>query len=104
MTQSRTASSIAAATASRPFHALASSMPPTDIPNLKPAQRVQDAFLVMDVELRTLETGEAFTILRLGNSTGEIATEPFWPTRQDEVAGVKKGHPVQVVGEVGVYR
>jgi 3'-5' exoribonuclease len=79
-------------------------MPPTDIPSLKPAQRVQDAFLVLDVELRTLETGEAFTILRLGNSTGEIATEPFWPTRQDEVAGVKKGHPVHVVGEVGTYR
>ncbi len=79
-------------------------MPQTDIPNLKPAQRIQDAFLVLDVELRTLETGEPFTILRLGNSTGEIATEPFWPTRQDEVAGVKKGHAVHVVGEVGVYR
>jgi len=79
-------------------------MPPTDIPNLKPAHRVEDTFLVLDVELRTLDTGESFTILRLGNSTGEIATEPFWPARQDEVAGVRKGHPVRVVGEVGIYR
>jgi 3'-5' exoribonuclease len=77
---------------------------PVDIPRLALNARVQDTFLVWDVKARTLESGDPFTILILGNSTGRIATEPFWPERQQEVAGLRKGHAVQVIAEVGTYR
>ena len=79
-------------------------MPPIDIPSLKLADRVEDTFIVLELEHRPLESGDTFTVLRLGNSTGEIATEPFWPEDRDKVSGIQKGHPVQVSGEVGVYR
>ena len=77
---------------------------PTHIPSLAVGARVQGAFLVTDIDHRTLESGDPYTILTLGNSTGSIPTEPFWPERQDVVAGLRKGHVVQVVGEVITYR
>src|SRR5262245_17699153 len=78
---------------------------PIDIQALRVGVRVQDTFLVLDVELRSSrENGEAFTILTLGNSSGQLATEPFWSERHDEVAGLRKGHVVQVIGEVASYR
>jgi 3'-5' exoribonuclease len=79
-------------------------MPAIDIPSLKTGDRVQDTFLVVDLETRSLDTGDVYTLLRIGNSTGEISTEPFWPTRQGEISGVQKGQAVQIVGEVGVFR
>jgi 3'-5' exoribonuclease len=65
---------------------------------------VQDVFLVLDVAVRSLPSGDPFTVLTLGNSTGSIPTEPFWLERQDEIAGLKAGHVVQIVGEVGTYK
>ena len=79
-------------------------MPSTDISTLRVGQRIQDTMLVLNVDTRSLESGEQYTILRVGNSNGAIGTEPFWPARQNEVAGIEKGHPVQIIGEVGVYR
>jgi len=79
-------------------------MSPIDIPSLRAADRVDDTFIVLDVEHRSLESGDTYTVLKLGNSTGEISTEPFWPEDKDKVAGVQKGHPVELTGEVGVYR
>jgi 3'-5' exoribonuclease len=75
-----------------------------DIPTLSLGTRVQDTFLVIDLDVRTMDSGDSFTIVKLGNSTGTIASEPFWPERHDEIAGVRKGHPVQVVGEVASYK
>jgi 3'-5' exoribonuclease len=79
-------------------------MSQVNVPSLAVGDRVEDTFLVLDVETRSLESGDHYTFLRLGNSTGGIATEPFWPSRSHEIAGVSKGHPVRIVGEVGTFR
>ncbi|MEJ2236711.1 MAG: hypothetical protein P8X82_00305, partial [Gemmatimonadales bacterium] len=75
-----------------------------NIPMLQAGDRVQETFLVIDSETRSLDTGELYTLLRVGNSTGEISTEPFWPSRQNEIAGVQKGQAVDIIGEVGSFR
>src|SRR5574341_72335 len=77
---------------------------PVDLPSLKPGERVQDSLLVLDVEARATTDGNPYTVLVLGNSTGRISTEPFWIERQDAVAGMRRGHVVQVIGEVTRYR
>lgn len=59
---------------------------------------------MLEVDSRTLDSGDRYTLLRLGNNSGEIQTEPFWPGRQNEITGIRKGHPVQVVGEIQMYR
>jgi len=79
-------------------------MSPTQIPSAQAGDSIQDTFLVLEVDARTLDSGDPYTFLRLGNNTGEIQTEPFWPARQNEIAGIRKGHPVQVVGEIQLYR
>lgn len=75
-----------------------------DIPSLGVGAKIQEAFLVLDVESRTTADGSPFTILILGNRTGEIATEPFWIERQEMIAGLRRGHVVQVIGEVTSFR
>ncbi len=77
---------------------------PTDIPSLAVGARVEDTFLVIEVRAHTMDTGDVFTILTLSNSSGRIPTEPFWPSRQDEVAGLSRGNVVQILGEVGTFR
>lgn len=77
---------------------------PLDIPSLPIGQRVQDQFLVLDVERRTSGEGSPFTVLTLGNGTGSIDTDPFWLDRESLVAGVQRGHVAQVIGEVETYR
>src|SRR5574341_973634 len=77
---------------------------PLDIPSLRAGTRVQDPLLVLEVDARTTADGNPYTVLVLGNSTGRIATEPFWLERQDAVAGIRQGHVVQVIGEVAQYR
>ena len=79
-------------------------MTPTHIPATQVGDAVQDTFLVLEVDTRTLDSGDPYTLLTLGNKSGELSTEPFWPTRQKEVSGIRKGHPVQVVGEIQLYR
>src|SRR3989304_561269 len=69
-----------------------------------PGARVQEAFLVLDVDARTTADGNSYTVLVLGNSTGRIPTEPFWLDRQDQIAGIRRGQAVQVIGEVTPYR
>lgn len=77
---------------------------PLDIPSLTVGTRVEDTFLVRDVDVRTQPQGEPYTILLLGNVTGTIATEPFWAERAGEVAGLARGHAVRVIGEIASYR
>lgn len=90
--------------APRAYNHLACGMPLTNIPAVQAGDSVQDTFVVLDVDNRTLDSGDPYTLLRLGNRSGELPTEPFWPNRQQEVAGIRKGHPVQVVGEIRMYR
>jgi 3'-5' exoribonuclease len=77
---------------------------PVNIPALAVGERIQGAFLVLEVEQHTPEAASPFTVLRLGNHTGAIPTEPFWLERAPEIAGVRPGHVVQVIGEVAQYR
>lgn len=77
---------------------------PLHIPSLGVGARVHDVFLVLEVDARTSAAGEPYTIVTLGNSTGQIATAPFWLEQQDQIAGLRRGHAVQVVGEVVSYR
>lgn len=77
---------------------------PLDIPSLPIGHRVQDQFLILDVDCRTSTEGSPFTVLTLGNGSGTIDTEPFWLDRQPMVAGVHRGHVAQVIGEVETYR
>ena len=51
-----------------------------------------------------MEVSGDLAILTLGNATGTIATEPFWAERADEIAGLRRGHVVQLIGEVAAYR
>ncbi len=77
---------------------------PIDIPSLSVGSRVEGMFLILDVEVRTPQSGDPFTVVTLGNTTGRIGTEPFWSERQQEVAGLQSGHVVQVTGDVQTYR
>jgi 3'-5' exoribonuclease len=77
---------------------------PVNIPALAVGERVQGTFLVLDVEQHTPEHANPFTMLRLGNHTGAIPSEPFWLERATEIAGLRRGHVVQVIGEVAEYR
>jgi 3'-5' exoribonuclease len=77
---------------------------PIDISALAIGARVQETLLVLEVDQRTTGEGDPFTVLTVGNSTGTIETEPFWLDRQPVVAGVRRGHIAQVIGEVESYR
>ncbi|HEX9727965.1 MAG TPA: HD domain-containing protein [Gemmatimonadales bacterium] len=79
-------------------------MTPIELTQLAPGDRVEGALLVLDVEAHTPETGNPFTTLRLGNHTGAVMTEPFWLERNGEIAGIRAGHVVQVLGEITSYR
>ena len=72
------------------------------LPDLPLGARVQDPFLIMDVEARGGDNPH--TILTLGNATGRIQTAPFWASDAPRIAGVGKGRVVQVIGTVASYR
>ena len=70
------------------------------LPDLLVGARVQDPFIVLDVESRGGDTPH--TILTFGNRTGRIQSAPFWSA--DKIAGITKGHIVQLIGTVSSYR
>jgi 3'-5' exoribonuclease len=78
--------------------------PPISIPALGVGERVQDTFLVWDVETRTLSDGSPYAILQLANSTGRAPTAPFWSADLPKIEGVTKGTVVDVTAEVQEYR
>jgi 3'-5' exoribonuclease len=75
---------------------------PPDLTKLLPGDRVQDPFLVLDVETKGGE--HPHTVLTLGNATGSLQTAPFWPEDQPKVAGITKRAVVQIIGEIASYR
>ena len=77
---------------------------PVSLPSLALGARVQDTLLVWDVETRTQADGNAFVILQLQNSSGRIATAPFWSDQLHQVEGLTRGVAVSVIGEVQSYR
>ena len=76
---------------------------PLDLPSLRVGDRVEDTLLVLEADQKTFEGGE-YTVLTLGNATGRIASAPFWADSQAQVEGIRRGHAVQVIGEVTDYR
>lgn len=74
-----------------------------DLPNLVPGDRVEDTLLVVDAEDREFD-GRPYTILTFGNASGRIPSAPFWPEERAQVEGIRRGHVVQVIGEVAEYR
>lgn len=74
-----------------------------DLPSLRPGEQVQDTLLVLETEQKSFE-GAGCTVLTFGNSSGRLASAPFWDRDQAMVEGVRRGHVVQVLGEVADYR
>lgn len=72
------------------------------LPELPVGARLQDPFIVLDVESRGGDTPH--TILTFGNATGQLPSAPFWPADAHKIAGVNRGNVVQVIGTVGSYR
>jgi len=77
---------------------------PLSIPSLGVGERVQDTFLVWDVETRTQSDGSPYAILQLANSTGRAPTAPFWSADLSRIEGVTRGTVVSVVADVQDYR
>lgn len=75
---------------------------PPDLLRLSPGDRVQDPFLVLEVETRAGD--HPHTVLVLGNSTGRISTAPFWAEEAPKIAGIAPRSVVQVIGEIATYR
>ena len=75
---------------------------PLDLSRLVPGDRVQDPFLVLEVETRRGDFPH--TVLTLGNATGSIPTAPFWPEEEARIAGIAKRSVVEVTGEITTYR
>lgn len=77
---------------------------PVSLPNLAVGSRVEDTFLVHELEQRTQSDGSPFAILTLGNSSGKVKTAPFWSSDLHKVEGLEKGSVVSVIGDIGEYR
>ncbi len=77
---------------------------PLSLPDLAVGARVEETFLVWEVEQRTQNDGSPFAIVTLANSTGRVKTAPFWSSDLHKVEGLEKGAVISVIGEVGTYR
>ncbi|HEX9693087.1 MAG TPA: HD domain-containing protein [Gemmatimonadales bacterium] len=75
-----------------------------DLPALEEGDRVNAPLLVREVRQRRQANGDPYTVLTLGNSTGALESEPFWPHRQEVVRGIRAGHVVMTQGHVSLYR
>ena len=75
-----------------------------DLRTLAPGARVQDPFLVHEVDERSTKDGKSFATLTLGNASGTIKTAPFWEEQLHQIAGITKGSIAQVIGEAGAYQ
>jgi 3'-5' exoribonuclease len=78
--------------------------PPIDLASLSVGARVQDTFLVWEVETRSQGDGSRFVILTLSNATGRLRSAPFWSAELHRVEGLSRGAIVRVSGEVSEYR
>jgi 3'-5' exoribonuclease len=75
---------------------------PPDLSQLVVGDRVDGALLVAEVEYRDSARG-GFTTLTFRNCHGRIGSAPFWLEEQPRIAGIVRGDPVQVTGEIGQY-
>jgi len=78
--------------------------PPIDLTALAVGARVQDTFLVWEVETRSQNDGSRFAILTLANASGRIKSAPFWSSELHKVEGLARGAIVRATGDVSEYR
>ena len=74
-----------------------------DIPALTAGDRVQHELMVRAREDKTTKNGDPFAALQLGNATGAIQAN-VWKEQLPDIAGVKPGSIVQVIGTVETYQ
>ena len=74
-----------------------------DLPTLQIGDHVQDTLLVLEAEQRSFDGG-AYTVLTFGNASGRLLSAPFFDKDLPFVEGVRRGHVVQVIGDVAEYR
>ncbi|MDX2261381.1 MAG: HD domain-containing protein [Gemmatimonadales bacterium] len=77
--------------------------PPPDLRRLVVGERVQHPFLLRAVDPRESPGGGSYTVLTLGNATGELPAY-IWSEQQHLIAGLRAGDVVQVIATVGEYR
>ena len=77
---------------------------PLDLRALAVGERVQDTFLVWEVETKSQTDGSRYAILQLSNATGRLPTAPFWSSEMHKVDGLSRGDAVRVTADVSEYR
>ena len=77
---------------------------PLDFPTLAVGARVQDTFLVWEVETKSQNDGSKYVILTLANASGRLPTAPFWSSEMHRVEGLRRGDAVRVTADVSDYR
>jgi 3'-5' exoribonuclease len=77
---------------------------PLDLTALAAGARIQDTFLVWEVETRSQNDGSRFVILHVANASGRVKTAPFWSSEVHKVEGLVKGDIVRLSGDVSDYR
>jgi 3'-5' exoribonuclease len=75
-----------------------------DLKRLHPGAPLHGSLLVVEVDHRSYGDGKDCVVLTLGNATGRIVSAPFWSERRAAVAGLLRGDPVEVTGEIRLYR
>lgn len=75
-----------------------------DLKRLDPGSHLHGSMLVVEVDHRSYGDGKDCVVLTLGNATGRIVSAPFWRERRSAVAGLARGDPVQVSGDIRLYR
>jgi 3'-5' exoribonuclease len=75
-----------------------------DLKRLHPGASLRGSLLVVEVDSRSFGDGKDCVILTLGNATGRIASAPFWSEKRAAVSGLVRGDPVEVTGEIRLYR
>jgi 3'-5' exoribonuclease len=73
------------------------------IPDLAAGDRVQHELMVRAREDKQTRTGDPYVVLKLANTTGEIAAN-IWSEQVRSVEGVVPGNIVQVIGTVEDYK
>lgn len=76
-----------------------------DLSQVQYGDRVQHDLLVLKREEKQKASGEPYVRLTLGNSSGQIDTEPIWQNLLDSgwAEGAERGKIVQAIGHVSSY-
>jgi hypothetical protein len=75
-----------------------------DLKRLDRGARLHGCLLVVEMDHRSYGNGKDCVVLTLGNASGRIASAPFWSERRAAIAGLAPGSPVEVTGEISLYR